>query len=69
MSLFWKRKQHIAQEHALDDAVSLEVEKIKKPLHEVSKSATKSIKGVESTLRANGITLQIHVATGGRHGK
>lgn len=68
MSLFWKRKQNIIAEKVAERANEIKVDQIKHQTHETATQANKDIKKLNSLLRANGITLKIHIASGGHHG-
>ena len=69
MSVFWKRKQHIQEEHDADEQSHIQVLELKRRADQTARQADREIKQVKSRLEANGITLRIHIASGGHHGK
>lgn len=68
MSLFWHRNRNLEAEQLHDEASSIEVVKLKSEAHRTAAQADRDIKKLNKLLTANGITLRIHIATGGRHG-
>lgn len=68
MFFFRKRRQN-APEEEHNDASFVEVVEMRRRLHQTTAQAKKEIDKVNSTFRANGITLKIHIASGGHHGR
>lgn len=68
MNLFWNRKQNIEIERKQDVESSVEVVALKQEGHKTAKEADAAIKRLNKLLRADGITLKIYIAAGGRHG-
>ncbi len=66
MSL-WNRK-HEREVVAHDKASSVEVTALTRKSHATAEKANRDIQKLNRLLRADGITLKIHVASGGRHG-
>lgn len=67
MSLFWKRSERVEAEKEAEKASSIEVVEIKRKAHKTAEQTNRDIKKLNDLLQANGITLKIHIATGGRH--
>lgn len=55
------------EESRKDLRAEVEVEALKRPGHVASKNATQSADKINKLLRANGITLKIHIATKGEN--
>lgn len=68
MGLFWGRKKTRHNEKQVDIEASVEVERIKKQTLDTAEYAHERAKELHSILTANNISVQIHRATGGRHG-
>lgn len=51
-----------------DNASSQQVVQLKSQAHQTAAKADKDIQRLNSLLKANGITLKIHIASGGHHG-
>lgn len=69
MSLFWKRRAHIEADSKTKEASSNEVTKLNRQTHQTADQANRDINKLNDLLRANGITLKIHIASGGHRGK
>lgn len=69
MSIFWRRKQKIANEHQADLATQVEVTKIKQQMHRAADKADAEIKKLNKQMKTSDITLNISRAIGGHHGR
>lgn len=67
MGLFNKQSKREAK--ICDIESEMEVESIKRETHDTIKKADKAAKNLKSLLDANGITLNISIATGGHRGR
>lgn len=67
MKLFWHRKQEAETTLERDIGLSNEVDKLKRRTHQTAEKADEDITKLNDLLRANGITLNISIATGGHH--
>lgn len=65
MGLFWKHKESAQKTARIDEGRSSEVEAIKLRAHNSAERADWQINRLNDLLRANGITLNISIATGG----
>ena len=68
MKLPWNRKREKAQEQKQIDN-SREVADLKHLTHVTAEKANKDIERLNKLLEAKGITLNIHRASGGHHGR
>lgn len=66
--LLFNRKKSRVQTEKLDDKLSVDVENVKRETHQTIHSADLATKRLNRLLKANGITLKIHIAAGGNHG-
>lgn len=69
MNLFFRHKQDTNDDFKDNSAASIEVIQIKREGHKAIDKANKEITKVNDLLKANGITLKIHIASGARHGR
>jgi transcriptional antiterminator len=69
MGLFWNRKSDIKQEKGIETDAYAEIDEMKQRTHETAKEANRNIKKLNDLLLENGITLNISIAAGGRHGR
>lgn len=70
MALFWRRRKTIEEDQERDKLSSIEVVEIKALAHQSATQTKKDIDKLNRLLKANGITLKIHIAThGGRNAK
>lgn len=67
MGLLFNRKQSTREATKTDAGNSGEVEAIKKETHQKIQEAGTATKNLNSLLSANGITLNISIATGGHN--
>lgn len=68
MALFWRRKQIIEKEKEHDRQSSIEVVALKKKTYRTAEQTNRDIDKLNRLLRADGITLKIHIASGGHGG-
>lgn len=68
MSWFSRRKQEKEHIEAVAEQSSIEVLAIKSKTAKTTKQTAKDIDRLNALLKANGITLKIHIAAGGHHG-
>lgn len=64
---FWHHKQEKEDVAKHDVVLADEVEALKKRAHQSAEKADRDINKLNDLLRANGITLNISIATGGHH--
>lgn len=69
MLWFKKRKLEKDMQCDHDEQSAIEVVELKSKVHQSAERSKKDIDKLNRLLKANGITLKIHIATGGRHGK
>lgn len=69
MRLLWRNKQPQLENANVDVDCHSEVDALKKEAHKSIAQADKSAKRLNALLKANGITLQINIATGGHNGR
>lgn len=69
MSWFFHHKQNVRDNLQDDNISSIEITQIKRKGHRTIDKADKEITKVNNLLKANGITLKIHIASGGHHGR
>jgi hypothetical protein len=67
MGLIFNRKKSQASTVRSDVTSSNEVERLKGKAHKTAERTNQDIEKLNSLLRANGITLNISIATGGHH--
>jgi hypothetical protein len=67
MGLFFNRKKSNRETVLVDTASDVEIEAIKRETHKKIQTAAQATESLNSLLRANGITLNISIATGGHH--
>lgn len=65
--LLWFRRNKNKQDLERAKKVTIEVEAHKEKAVKIAQKAEKSTKELNKLLRANGITLKIYIAAGGRH--
>jgi predicted ribonuclease YlaK len=63
--MFWHHKRETKATAEHDVVMSEEVEALKKKAHQSAEKASRDINKLNDLLRANGITLNISIATGG----
>lgn len=68
MRWFWSKKQSHKEIHRHEVQSSIEVVQYKRKANQSVAQANRDIKKLNDLLRADGITLKIHIAQGGRHG-
>ena len=62
---FWNHKQHQRETEQHDVESTVEVVQLKEKAHMSANKADKDIQRLNKLLSANGITLKIHIASGG----
>ena len=67
MSLLWYRQKHKEDHREEAEESSVKVTQITHKGHITAEKADEEIVKVNKLLKADGITLKIHIATGGRH--
>jgi hypothetical protein len=68
MQWFWNKKR-VQQEVANHvEQSSVKVHELQQKTHKTTAKAEKDIDRLNKLLKANGITLKIHIAAGGSHG-
>jgi len=67
MIQLWHRNKKLRKKEMIAEIIqSAEIERLKQEVHESADHADRNIKKLNKLLRANGITLKIHIASG-RH--
>lgn len=67
MGLFFRHNRTVKRTVSSDAAMSCAIDDLKSPMNETVDQASKDIRKLNALLRANGITLNISIATGGNH--
>lgn len=67
MLWFKQKKQKQAMQCEHDNQSSIEVVEMKSKVHQSAAQSKRDIDKLNKLLKANGITLRIHIATGGGH--